>query len=57
MPDKNWNLAIEPRPYQNEAAERALARRQAVCSLPSGLRLSGAATAEYQAVLWRDILN
>jgi hypothetical protein len=36
-----WNLRIEPRPYQNEAAERALARRQAACSLPSGLpRLS-----------------
>jgi len=31
-----WNLRIEPRPYQSEAMEWALAKGQAVCSLPTG---------------------
>jgi len=31
-----WNLRIEPRPYQSEATQWALARQQAVCSLPTG---------------------
>ena len=30
------NLRIDPRPYQTEAAEWALAKGQAVCSLPTG---------------------
>jgi len=30
-----WNLRIEPRPYQSEATEWALARGQAACSLPT----------------------
>jgi superfamily II DNA or RNA helicase len=31
-----FNLRIEPRPYQSEATDSALARGQAVCSLPTG---------------------
>jgi len=31
-----FNLSIEPRPYQTQAVEWALARQQAVCSLPTG---------------------
>jgi superfamily II DNA or RNA helicase len=31
-----WNLRIEPRPYQSKAIEWALARGQAMCSLPTG---------------------
>jgi len=31
-----WNLRIDPRPYQSEASEWALANGQAVCSLPTG---------------------
>ena len=30
-----WNLRIEPRPYQSKATEWALARGQAICSLPT----------------------
>ena len=30
------NLHIEPRPYQTDAADWALAKQQAVCSLPTG---------------------
>jgi superfamily II DNA or RNA helicase len=41
-----WNLRIEPRPYQSEATEWALAKGQAVCSLPTG---TGKALV---AVLW-----
>jgi len=33
----NWNLTIEPRAYQTEAANWALTRRQAVCCLPTGV--------------------
>lgn len=38
MIDKNlaWKLTTEPRVYQTEATEWALARGQAVCSLPTG---------------------
>jgi len=32
----NWTLAIEPRQYQAEATEWALAKCQAVCCLPTG---------------------
>jgi transcriptional regulator with XRE-family HTH domain len=31
-----WNLRIEHRPYQSQATEWALAKGQAVCSLPTG---------------------
>lgn len=31
-----FNLAIEPRPYQSEATQWALAKGQAICSLPTG---------------------
>jgi len=31
-----WNLRIEPRHYESKASQWALARGQAVCSLPTG---------------------
>ncbi len=31
-----WNLTIEPRSYQIEATNWALARKQVVCCLPTG---------------------
>ncbi len=31
-----WKLRFSPRAYQSEAADWALARQQAVCSLPTG---------------------
>lgn len=33
----NWNLTLEPRAYQSEAANWALTRRRAVCCLPTGV--------------------
>ncbi len=34
--ESSWNLAIEPRTYQSEAADWALKEKQAVCCLPTG---------------------
>ena len=34
--ESSWRLAVEPRPYQNEAADWALNKGQAVCCLPTG---------------------
>lgn len=31
-----WNISIEPRPYQAEAARWALDKRLGVCCLPTG---------------------
>jgi len=36
MKKSAWNLRIELRPYQSEATDWALAKGQAVCSLPTG---------------------